>query len=115
MVLLLCLSFFNSRSAKMRNNPKCPEFRNLLKRKFWFGFSWGEKLENMSLVYNSRKRLPNFCFQRKLHQPPCLERLVKVDLDTCRDPRGKLKVFNMNWMLCLITSQKGNLFFSQTM
>lgn len=59
----------------------------------------------------SEKRLHNFCFQRKLHQAPCLERLVEVDLDTLRDTGGKLKVFNMNWTLCLITFQKGTLFF----
>lgn len=41
----------------------------------------------MSLVYNFR-RLPNFCLQRKLHQAACLERLVKVALDTFRIPEG---------------------------
>lgn len=30
----------------------------------------------------SEKRLHNFCFQRKCHQAPCVERLIKVDLDT---------------------------------
>lgn len=112
--MLITFLFFPSQSEKQF---KCPDFRNLLKRKICLAFHRERELENMSLVYNFRKRLQNFCFQRKLHQAPCLERLIKVDLDTFRDTRGKLKVFNMNWLLCLITSQKGNFlfFFSQTM
>lgn len=64
----------------------------------------------MSLVYNFRKRLHNFCFQGKCSQAPCLERLIKVDLNTFRDTRGTRKVFNVNWTLCCTAFQKGTLF-----
>lgn len=63
----------------------------------------------MPLVYNFR-RLRNVCLHRKLHQATCLERLAKVALDTLRS-RGKLKVLNMNWVLCLTASQKGSICF----
>lgn len=52
--------------AKVGNNFKYAEFRDVLKSKICLAFHRERELANMSLVYDFRKRLQSFCLQRKL-------------------------------------------------
>lgn len=86
-MLITLKNFFPSQSEEQFT---CPEFRNLLRRKICLAFFIGRGCWHIRPWFIiSEKDCKIFVFKESYtNQAPCLERLIKIDLDTFRDTEG---------------------------